>query len=128
MSHGGPENLKKSRPGKNTRGGKQMNQFFSRAIAFLAVLNFFPVQKFIFGHFWNYKKWIFGKNLFSWNWFIWFHDFFLAWTFLIFRAHCASDIWYPNRKHKIIYSFSQRAKIRVGIKMQFWKAYVYIKS
>ena len=26
-------------------------------IAFLAVLNFFPVQKLIFGHFWNCKKW-----------------------------------------------------------------------
>ena len=27
-----------------------------RQIAFLAVLNFFPVQNFIFGHFWNSQK------------------------------------------------------------------------
>ena len=29
-----------------------------REIAFLAVLNLFPVQKLIFGYFWNSKKWI----------------------------------------------------------------------
>ena len=29
---------------------------FLREIAFWAVLNFFPVQKFIFGHIWNWKK------------------------------------------------------------------------
>ena len=37
--------------------------------------NFFPVQKLIFGHFWNRKKWILVKKN-SWNWFIWFHEFF----------------------------------------------------
>ena len=31
-------------------------------IAFLVVLNFFLVQKFIFGHFWNCKKWILVKK------------------------------------------------------------------
>ena len=46
--HIGPENLKKSRQ-KNL-----WNQFFFREIAFL---NFFPVQKLTFGHFWNGKKW-----------------------------------------------------------------------
>ena len=35
-----------------------------REIAFLAVLNFFPVQKLIFGHFWNCKKWILVKKIF----------------------------------------------------------------
>ena len=29
----------------------QINQFFSRKIAFLAVINLFPDQKLIFGHF-----------------------------------------------------------------------------
>ena len=53
---------------------------FLREIAFLAVSNFFPVQKLIFGHFWNCN--------FSSNWFIWLHDFFLAWTFFNFLAHC----------------------------------------
>ena len=46
----------------------------------------FPVQKLIFGHFWNCKKMEFGQNNFSWNWFIWFHEFFLAWIFKNFLA------------------------------------------
>ena len=56
---------------------KKINQKknFFHEIAFLAVLNFFPIQKMIFGHFWNCKKWnLVKKN--SWNWFIWFHKFF----------------------------------------------------
>ena len=53
LRHSGPENWKKSRQ-KNLRN--QINQFFSHETAFLAVLNFFPVQKLIFGHFWNGKK------------------------------------------------------------------------
>ena len=40
----------KKSPGKKTREIKEIN-IFSREIAFLAVLNFFPVQKLIFGHF-----------------------------------------------------------------------------
>ena len=44
-----PENLKKSRQ-KNS--SNQINEkIIFCAIAFLAVLNFFPVQKLIFGHF-----------------------------------------------------------------------------
>ena len=35
-----------------------------RQIAFLAVLNFFTVQKWIFGHFGNCKKWNLVKNFF----------------------------------------------------------------
>ena len=74
--HSGPENLKKSR---------QINQnFFFREIAFLAVLNFFPVQNLIFGHFWNGQKWNLVKKFFSWNWIIWFHEFFWPGLFLIF--------------------------------------------
>ena len=41
-----------------------------------SVLNFFPVQKLIFGHFWNCEKNYFGQKKFPWNWFIWFHEFF----------------------------------------------------
>ena len=40
----------------------QINQF--REIAFLTVLNFFPLKKLIFGHFWNGKKWILVKKKF----------------------------------------------------------------
>ena len=62
--------------------------FFSREIAFLAVLNFFPVQKLIFSHFWNYKNWNLDKKKFSWNWFIWFHEFFLPGFFFNFLTRC----------------------------------------
>ena len=55
---------------------------YLREIAFLAVLNFFPVQILIFGHFWNCKKWNLAKY-FSWNWFIWFHEFFWPGLFQI---------------------------------------------
>ena len=48
----GTENLKKVQGKKNS--WNQINQF--REIAFLAVLNFFPVEKLIFGHFWYCKK------------------------------------------------------------------------
>ena len=42
-----------------------MNQFFFREIAFLAVLNFSPLQKLIFDHFCNSKKWnLVKKNFF----------------------------------------------------------------
>ena len=88
--HSGPENLKKSKP-KNS--WNQINQFFSREIAFLADLNFFPVQKLIFGHFWICKKWNLVKKIIrEIDWF----DFtsFLAWTFLNFLAHCGCDpLW-----------------------------------
>ena len=33
-----------------------ITRIFFHEIAFLEVLNFFPVQKLIFGHFWNCKK------------------------------------------------------------------------
>ena len=33
-------------------------------MAFLAVLNIFLVQKLIFGHFWDCKKWKFGQTFF----------------------------------------------------------------
>ena len=52
------------------------------------MLNFFPVQKLIFSHFWNCKKWnlvekiIRGIDLFDFT-------SFLAWILLNFLAHCA---------------------------------------
>ena len=50
----------------------------------MAVLNFFQVQKWIFGHFWNCKKNEIWPKIFSWNWFIWFHEFFWPGLFKIF--------------------------------------------
>ena len=47
--HSVPENLKKVQAKKLVKSNK--SKFFFREIAFLAVLNFFPVQKLIFGHF-----------------------------------------------------------------------------
>ena len=62
----------------------------------MKVLNFFQVQKLIFGHFWNCKKWNLAKNFFvkliyliSW--------LFLAWTFFNFLAHCAC-FWGKSKK------------------------------
>ena len=78
-------------------------------IAFLAVLNFFPVQKLIFGHFWNCKKWNSAKKK---NHEIDLFDFtcFLAWTFLNFLAHCEKfyllkimKLWYELPILWIIY-------------------------
>ena len=76
----------------------QSNKSFFCEIAFLAVLNFFPGQKLIFGHFWNCKKMEFGKRFFvkliyliSWILF--------AWTFLNFLARC--EQW-----RSIIYAYS----------------------
>ena len=50
----GSKNLKS--PGKKSCEIKYIKKFF-REIAFLAVLHFFPVQKLIFGHYCNWKKW-----------------------------------------------------------------------
>ena len=55
LLHNGPENFKKSRQ-KKLEKSKKSKLFFFREIAFLAVLNFSPVQKLIFAHFWNCKK------------------------------------------------------------------------
>ena len=62
---------------------KTNKSFFSSEIAFLAVLNFFLVQKLIFGHFRNCTKWIFVKFFFREIDLFDFTSFF-AWTFLIF--------------------------------------------
>ena len=65
LQNNGPEYFKKSRP-KNCEIKKiNFTNFFSREIAFLAVLNFFPVQKLIFGLFLKLQKIDFGqKNFF----------------------------------------------------------------
>ena len=43
---------------------KSNKSIFFREIAFLAVLTIFPVQKLIFGHFLNCKKWNLVKKIF----------------------------------------------------------------
>ena len=55
----------------------------NREITFWAL---FPSPKVDFWPFLKLQKIEFGQKKFSWNWFIWFHKFFLAWTFLIFLA------------------------------------------
>ena len=47
--HSGPENLKKVQVKKLVKSNKSKKLFCE--IAFLPVLNFFPVPKLIFGHF-----------------------------------------------------------------------------
>ena len=60
--HSGPEKFKKVQAKKLVK----LNKFkkFVREIAFLAVLNFFPVQKLMFAHFWNRKKWNLAQKFF----------------------------------------------------------------
>ena len=65
-------------------------KIFFREIAILAVLNFFPSSKIDFWPILKWQKMEFGQNKISWNWFIWFHGFFLPWTFSNFLAHCES--------------------------------------
>ena len=97
---GWPENLKKVQAKKNS--WNQINQKIFCEIAFLAVLNFFPVQKLIFGHFWNCKKKIeFGQKKILWNWFIWFHEFFFASTFLNFLACCETCLIHTHMDENV---------------------------
>ena len=49
--HSGAENLKKPRKKKKKLVKSNKSIFFFREIPFLAVLNFFSVQKLIFDHF-----------------------------------------------------------------------------
>ena len=60
--HSEPENLKKVQANKKLV--KTNKSFFFREIAFLAVLNFFPVQKFDFWPFLNLQKMEFGQKKF----------------------------------------------------------------
>ena len=62
----------------------QINQKFFREIAFLAV---FPVQKLIFDHFWNCKKWNLVKKIIREIDLFDFTSFF-GLDFFNFLAHC----------------------------------------
>ena len=83
--HSGPENFKKSKQKKFVKSNKAKH--FFREIAFLVVLNFFPVQKLIFSHFEIAKNGIWPNKKFRE---IDLFDFtsFLVWTFLNFLSHC----------------------------------------
>ena len=48
------------------------------------MLNFFHSSKFDFWLFLKLQKMEFGQNKISWNWFIWFHEFFWPGLFYIF--------------------------------------------
>ena len=63
----------------------------------------FPVQKFIFGHFWNGKKWNLTKKIICE---IDLFDFasFLAWTFLNFLAHYVFS-WKKNFFENLVLHF-----------------------
>ena len=59
---------------------------------------FSPVQKLIFWPFLKWQKMEFGQKKISWNWFIWFHEFFFALDFYNFLAHCGmlEVDWYTS--------------------------------
>ena len=69
---------------------------FFREIAFLAVLNFFPVQKWIFGHFWNCKKWNLAKKNFSMKMIYLIWRVFWPRLFQIFWLNVPEIGWTPN--------------------------------
>ena len=50
---------------------------FFHDIAFLAVFKHFPSSEIVFWPFLKLQKMEFGQKKFSWNWFIWFHKFFV---------------------------------------------------
>ena len=79
-----PQRVRKFKKVEAKNSWNQINQL--REIAFLAVLNFFPVQKLIFGRFYNGKKWILIKKIREIDLFD--STSFLAWTFFNFLAHC----------------------------------------
>jgi len=64
---------------KLVKSNKSKNIF--REIAFLAVLNFFPAQSLIFGHFLKLQKIESGQKIFREITIFYFTSFFLAWTF-----------------------------------------------
>ena len=68
---------------------KSNKSFFPRKISFLAVLNFFPVQKI---DFWPFLKWqkngFLLKNVFREIEFYLISRIFLTWTFFNFLARC----------------------------------------
>ena len=63
--HGGPENFKKSRQKKIHEIKKKIHE-----TAFLAVLNYSQFKN------WFLAIFEIAKKFFSWNWFIWFREFF----------------------------------------------------
>ena len=82
------------------------------------------------------KKWNLGKKNFSWNWFIWFHEFFWPGLFFNFMAHCElsvkpffgwfrvpgkSDFGYPVHHN----NYSSANKLKAFIKIMFIKQNLY---
>ena len=64
----------------------------------MAILNFFPVQKLIFGHFRNFKKWILVKKNFVKLIYL-ITRVFLAWTCLNFLAHSSTFVYKFSSSH-----------------------------
>ena len=77
--HSGPEKLKKTRQKKLVKSNKSNKVF--REIAFLAVLNFFPVQKWNLAIFEIAKNGIWSKIFFVKLIYLISRGFFLDWTF-----------------------------------------------
>ena len=69
------QKIQKSPVQKNS--SNQINQkIFFHEMAFLTVLNFSQFKNWFLAIFEIAKHGIRSKNFFSWNWFIWFHEFF----------------------------------------------------
>ena len=75
---------------------------------FCAVLNFFPLLKIDFWPFLKLQKMEFGQKFFSWNWIIWFHEFFGPGLFSIVWP--TATVVLLARK-KVIYCIKKRLQI-----------------
>ena len=82
----------KKNPGQRN-SWNQIKNFFHE-IAIFIVLNFFSVQKLIFSHFWNCKKWNLVKKIFFVK-LIW---VFLAWTFFLFSSPLCNTTAFLDKK------------------------------
>ena len=71
-----------------------MNFFYE--IAFLAV---FPLEKLIFGQFLKLQKMEFDPKNYSWNWVIWFHEFFGLDFLKFYGLLCQSITFFQILEH-----------------------------
>ena len=80
---------------KKVQAKKLVKSIFFREISFLGCFKLFPSTKIDFWPFLKLQKnrtW--SKKKFSWNWFIWFHEFLWPGLFSNFLAHSIYREWW----------------------------------
>ena len=110
------QKFKKVQAKKLVKSNKSKKNFFFREIAYLAVLNFFLVQKLIFGHFWNSKKWNLAKKK---------KKKFVKLIYFQFLAHCVAAqkldvMWFWKPLGHFIHHDDHHICKRKTIEWLFW--------